>query len=59
MHRTGMTTFNKYLDNPTVRITLFVGGIDEKVRGPGALGFLGSMGGPFGPEEKVKGCDEM
>eukprot|EP00439_Symbiodinium_sp_Y106_P087040 s244_g38.t1 len=25
-----MTTFNKYLDNPTVRITLFVGGIDEK-----------------------------
>ena len=26
-----MTTFNKYLDNPTVRITLFVGGIDEKV----------------------------
>ena len=27
----GMTTFNKYLDNPTVRITLFVGGIDEKV----------------------------
>ena len=28
----GMTTFNKYLDNPTVRITLFVGGIDEKAR---------------------------
>ena len=27
-----MTTFNKYLDNPTVRITLFVGGIDEKAR---------------------------
>ncbi|CAJ1334724.1 unnamed protein product, partial [Effrenium voratum] len=25
-----MTTFNRYLDNPTVRITLFVGGIDEK-----------------------------
>lgn len=25
-----MTKFNKYLDNPTVRITLFVGGIDEK-----------------------------
>merc|ERR1719161_1360743 len=25
-----MTKFNKYLENPTVRITLFVGGIDEK-----------------------------
>lgn len=25
-----MTKFNKYLDNPTVRITLFLGGIDEK-----------------------------
>eukprot|EP00930_Biecheleria_cincta_P098189 TRINITY_DN89871_c0_g1_i1.p1 TRINITY_DN89871_c0_g1~~TRINITY_DN89871_c0_g1_i1.p1 ORF type:complete len:864 (-),score=201.99 TRINITY_DN89871_c0_g1_i1:154-2745(-) len=25
-----MDKFNKYLDNPTVRITLFVGGIDEK-----------------------------
>lgn len=31
--RQGMTTFNKYLDNPTVRITLFVGGIDEKAMG--------------------------
>eukprot|EP00438_Fugacium_kawagutii_P033107 Skav219658 [mRNA] locus=scaffold1257:13914:27889:+ [translate_table: standard] len=29
-HNLCMTTFNKYLDNPTVRITLFVGGIDEK-----------------------------
>jgi len=25
-----MTKFNKYLENPTVRITMFVGGIDEK-----------------------------
>merc|ERR1719191_224702 len=25
-----MTKFNKYLENPTVRVTLFVGGIDEK-----------------------------
>merc|ERR1719355_514 len=25
-----MTKFNKFLQNPTVRITLFVGGIDEK-----------------------------
>jgi len=25
-----MVKFNKYLENPTVRITLFVGGIDEK-----------------------------
>eukprot|EP00929_Paragymnodinium_shiwhaense_P096816 TRINITY_DN5851_c0_g1_i1.p1 TRINITY_DN5851_c0_g1~~TRINITY_DN5851_c0_g1_i1.p1 ORF type:complete len:868 (+),score=246.36 TRINITY_DN5851_c0_g1_i1:131-2734(+) len=25
-----MTKFNKYLEHPTVRITLFVGGIDEK-----------------------------
>merc|ERR1719171_738093 len=25
-----MTKFNKYLESPTVRITLFVGGIDEK-----------------------------
>ncbi|CAK0796045.1 unnamed protein product, partial [Prorocentrum cordatum] len=25
-----MTKFNKHLENPTVRITLFVGGIDEK-----------------------------
>merc|ERR1719428_2461922 len=27
-----MTKFNKYLENPTVRIVLFVGGIDEKDR---------------------------
>ena len=46
-----MTTFNKYLDNPTVRITLFVGGIDEKVTlGPGPVDE------PFGsPEKEVKG----
>lgn len=25
-----MTKFNKYLEQPTVRIALFVGGIDEK-----------------------------
>merc|ERR1719355_190600 len=25
-----MTKFNKFLQNPTVRITLFIGGIDEK-----------------------------
>ena len=39
----GMTTFNKYLDNPTVRITLFVGGIDEKVTNRAADGPFGSV----------------
>ena len=38
-----MTTFNKYLDNPTVRITLFVGGIDEKVTNWAADGPFGSV----------------